>query len=109
MRHKYIQSLRRGAGPGDFRTPAVEAEAVQNEVKTTEGEATAAVKKEADWDAREDEGVVTPPYLGENDDVEQPWQDLQGHAGERAPVTPDFLLEFDEDTEGTTTSGAVVA
>ncbi|CAE7857361.1 RDR1, partial [Symbiodinium sp. KB8] len=82
---------------------------LDNCVKTTEGEATAAVKKEADWDAREDEGVVTPPYLGENDDVEQPWQDLQGHAGERAPVTPDFLLEFDEDTEGTTTSGAVVA
>ena len=59
-----------------------------------------------DWDEREDHTSVTPPYLDENTDDarEQPWKDLEGEEGDRQPVTPELIVEFDEEaahTKGT--------
>ena len=80
------------------------AKAVQ---KIAEGEEPPTVKEEVDWDNREAEAVVTPPYLGDNEDSDKPWQDLEDHKGDHAPVTPDLLLDVDEDTEGGTTTNVV--
>ncbi|CAE7867735.1 Ido1 [Symbiodinium necroappetens] len=53
------------------------------------------IKEEVDWDSRDDEVVITPPFLGDDADSDKPWRDLDNHAGEQAPTIPDLLLDTD--------------
>ena len=74
---------------------------VEKEPKPTTpqtGDTTTHVKEEVDWDAREDQDVVTPPFLDEDDTTDMPWTDLKGTEGDKQPVTPDLIVEFDDET-----------
>ncbi|CAE7623519.1 unnamed protein product, partial [Symbiodinium sp. KB8] len=54
--------------------------------------------KKVDWDAREDQDVVTPPFLDEDDTTDMPWTDPKGTEGDKQPVTSDLIVEFDDGT-----------
>ena len=55
-------------------------------------------RKKVDWDAREDQDVVTPPFLDEDDTTDMPWTDPKGTEGDKQPVTSDLIVEFDDGT-----------
>ena len=76
---------------------AMPAQVGEDKAESPKGGTTeVAVKEEIDWDGRDDEAAVTPPYLDDDAQHTGGWQDIPGREGTKQPVTPELLVDFEE-------------
>ena len=97
MRGQRQRTTEEQAKTQDSRVEATPPQKGEDQAENPEGGGTEIpVKEETDWDARDDEAAITPPFLDEDAQHPGRWQDIPGPEGTRQPVTPELLVDLDE-------------